>query len=576
MVLDLNRTIPILIALAVSSPFLAIALNAMGVGPGFHEEAPTWSSGHQWTYDAAFTGRARGVILGVAEAETEAVRVDGTRQFEVVHDAWNVDGLPFYAALQSFGVTKATYGGETVYDRNNPDSGEAPFGDDRDVDMFDGMLCLDRCATLLTPYTYEANPVLSATPFSDTRTGPEVLRFLDFPLKQGNVWTVIAVEEEEFQLEIRAEAVDKEYITLPGRDPVESIRIEAGLTDASRRNIQRLVEAEAASEEVSLSLDLDLDFTYWYAPLIEQIVRFEARSFVAGQGAGYGAAGAFRIDMGFTETLRDYSLGVTDNRDPEAMQQLAHGLRNANRAGSALSSEPVLFTAVANKMHVDSTRGETVTLGIGPHHVDDERPPSEFITAPPGSSIAWTHSFPTETGRLEKRNYEGDSVEIPINQPGIQTITATMTDSEGRLQGIDIIQLDGYQYTKITPHTDALPALVGSNGATQTFWIAPGAVTAVFQAEGDATTLGTLTVVSPYGEQESSGPGDIELQYPQPFNGNWQVTWEQDTLSTRVDIISEIHYTVDQNEHTFNSGDASSNLPSAFDMIRLPGGLLRR
>lgn len=538
-----NRAIVAIIGLAVASPLIAVALNAAGVGPGFEVDAPEWSPGHNWHYDLTMTARARGQIFGVAEGETPQLQVDMARGFEVINTDLREASIPLQAALQTATLHKVMLGNDVLYDHQDPDAAAEDWDHSGgDMMMEEEMLCLDRCETGILLVTKELNPFLSDQPFDDTREGPETLDLFDFPLTQDKTWTVLSFQEDDFLFEIQATAAEQEYINPDGMDPLQTIRIEAGLTDASRDSLKRMIQQEAQNEDVQLDLDFDLDFTYWYAPKVENIVKFVADGFVAGRGAGYGAAGAFRIDMKLVEELDAYDLAVKPARDIGDAERLADAARRTG-SDAGLSATPFDFELGVNERHLNAADGATVKATL---HTAD----GAAAQVPGDARIEWTYTDPNGVSRP----IEGaESASQVIGQPGIHTLTARAYDQHDLLMGADAILIEAYTDERITLEPVAVAPL--AKQLHTAFEIAPGASIVTASVETDGAAFGTLTIEGPSGHATTGGvrsePATIEL--PEP--GIWTATWDETAHAGATDLHFVVRYALDDGAETYETVD---------------------
>lgn len=524
------------LALLVASPFAILGLEALGVGPAFEAKPPEWESGYTWTWDVTGRGRVTGEGLGLVRWQSEDLRVDATRNAEVLNTTVTMEDERLSAVLEAFRVDQVRYGSKTVFD-----------GGDHATEMADGFagefFCVTPCGTFLTLYTEDANPWMGTEAFDEA--GEDHVRLLDFPLTRGKTWPVVAFEEDDVRFELEAKVIDNEYVNIDGFAPFHSVRIEAQVTEATKEAIKQLIKKEAGSEGYVVDLDFDIRFTYWYAPTVQNIIQLDLDGFIAGRATGYGAAGSGRVDFHLDQVLSDYSLDARPARTLDEAMALAEAAWANGGGTSSASPDPWPFQVGASTVSTPAGEDSAVSFGLAPGASADADPGEDaFTDAPAGNKVVWTHRYDTADGPQVERA-EGDTATFTMETPGLHVVSAQVLDPTGRVRGADHIAIESYTHETLEADLP-VGGLMPDDALAADLYVAPGAREGRITLTADALARGTLTVSSAAlhesDEHTVIATEPVEVLFQDLRSGPRAVEWIDDARGGGLTMTIEVRY----------------------------------
>jgi hypothetical protein len=432
----------------VGSPFAVAALDAMGVGPNWQVDVPTWQAGHTWTYQSTMDlefdfssswGDEAGALHMLAESRRTVVNTTAEHR-----------GVGVYALVDQYTPKRVIEDGQVVYqaERNQtPQEPESHGAVDEGFVSVPHEFCMIECGASDAYVTRaDLNPVFEGSDFED-----DEFRLLQFPLKHGATWSVYRQSYDwgmgqKVVEEIEARVAGRDIVNLPGVGSMEAVRIEAVITEESLRSMRASMGAGAAMG-MSLDMDIEYRFTYWYAPEAKNIVRMDMVKVEDISMAFEGERMDFRMVIESRDVLSDYSLKVIPERSLEETGKLRSLLGDLPGV-TELSDVDWPFTLRADRLSADVTKGDTVTLGIQEGLHDQESGTMDFTELPDGMSLKWRHRYmEVEQAGLptigKEDWYTGETLEISPRS-GVHQVVAYLLDDQDRLVDLDSIMIEGY------------------------------------------------------------------------------------------------------------------------------------
>ncbi len=440
-----KKLVASVVVVLVGSPFAVAALEAIGIGPNWQEEAPVWEAGYSWTFENSMQGEIKEQWNGVdgsREVESDDYEVRGQSKRTVLNTTAQIGNTSLYAVVEQW----APKSGSDM-DMKGPVDDGAPVQEGTE----EVTSCIVECPVNHGYYTKsDINPFYESG-MSGQAHG-EQLRLLDFPLRPGATWSVYR-NDQSMDLgpgmveELQARVAGKDLVNLPGLGSMDAIRIEATYTKETRDAFEESMDMFGAMDMES-DMDLDYRLTYWYAPEAKSIVRVDLDQHLAIKFAFNGVSASMEHTHRSQEILSDYSLRPTAEKSLDDTRKLRAYLEDLPDV-TQLSNETWPFNLAHSHSQVNVNDGETATLGLVKESQGVSSSTRDFDEIPPGMQVKWRHRYleideSDLEGKAREDWYAGDTLELSPQTQGLHEVVAYLLDDEKRLVALDSTIIEGY------------------------------------------------------------------------------------------------------------------------------------